>query len=209
MYNSKAEIVTGFKFDKTESTIVLPPQHIRIGNKDYILIAEENGKLNILSRVGKERIKLNKTFDFSDIPIKKEGSDFVVITSDNVKKSISQNGEISSQTLQVSNDYTFEIEGTTKVTLDDNLLRINGLLVELPLGVYAKPQIFRVNKKTYIAITELKENKVYLYLKDGTLLPNFPIYGTTQIDLADANKNQKINVLVKGEPKEIILYQTD
>lgn len=208
MYDSNGKDVSGFKFNKASSSIVLPPQHIRIGNKDYILIAEENGKLNILSRVGKERIKLNKTFEFSEIPIEKEGSSFVVITK-NSKETISQNGKISSQSLQVSKNYKFTIEGTTKVTLDDHLLRINGQLVELPLGVYSKPQIFTVNKKTYIAVTELKESKVYLYKTDGSLLPNFPIYGTSQIDLADANRNKKFNVLVKGQPKEIILYQTN
>ena len=207
MYDGQGKDVSGFTFNKASSSIVLSPQHIRIGNKDYILIAEENGKLNILSRVGKERIKLNKTFDFSEIPIEKEGSNFVVITKNKSKETISQDGKVSSQALQVSKNYQFAIEGTTKVTLDDHLLRINGQLVELPLGVYSKPQIFSFNKESFIALTELKEHKVYLFNKSGKLFPNFPVYGTSEIDMADANKNKKINLIVKGQPKEVLLYQ--
>lgn len=207
MYDSQGKEVSGFTFKKAASKIILTPQHIRIGNNDYLLFAEENGKLNILSRVGKERLKLNKTFAFSAIPIEKEGSNFVVITNDNKKETITKEGKISTQTLQVSNNYHFTISGTLKVTLDDHLLRINGQLVELPFGKYSTPKIYTVNKKSYITVTEIKEHLVYLYDSSGKLLPNFPVYGTSEADLADANKNNKVTLLVKGQEKEVILYQ--
>ncbi|MCB0456137.1 MAG: hypothetical protein KDC91_00205 [Flavobacteriaceae bacterium] len=209
MYDPQGKEVSGFTFKKAASKIILPPQHIRIGNNDYLFFAEENGKLNILSRVGKERITLNKTFAFSNIPIEKEGSDFVVITKDNKKETITQDGKINTQSLQVSSNYHFTISGTVKVTLDDHLLRINGQLVELPLGKYGTPKIFTVNKKIYISVTELKENQVYLYDSSGKPMPSFPVYGTSEVDLADANKNNKVNLLVKGQGKEIILYQAN
>ena len=67
----------------------MSPQHFQLGNKDYIAIAEENGTLNLLSRRGKSRINVAKKFKFSDTPISKEDSKFVVITADNKKESIS------------------------------------------------------------------------------------------------------------------------
>src|SRR5690554_7864081 len=103
-----------------------------MGNKDYILIAEQDGKLNILSRVGKPRVKVSKTFKFSDIPITSEDKNFVVITKDNAKEQISEKGEVSSQKLDVSINYWFTTVGSLKATLDNNLLRINGKLAELP-----------------------------------------------------------------------------
>ncbi|MEZ4874650.1 MAG: PQQ-binding-like beta-propeller repeat protein [Flavobacteriaceae bacterium] len=209
MYDSKGDAVNGFSFKKASSPIAMTPQHIRMGTKDYIVIAEENGQLNILSRTGKERIKVSKTFSFSSIPVEKEGSQFVVISKDNVKTTITQEGKISAENLQVSQHYWFTILGNTKVTLDDHLLRINGQLAELPLGMYSKPNVFLVNKKTYVAVTELNEHKVYLFDGAAKLQPNFPIYGTSEIDLADANKNKKLNLLVQGQPKEVILYQVN
>ncbi len=211
MINSKGKTVRGFKFNKTKSDIVLPPQHIRMANKDYILIAEENGKLNIVSRVGKSRITVTKNFDFSAIPIAKEGEKFVVISKDpkptvQIKNSISQDGTVVSLPLNVTS-YWFTIHRKTKVTLDDNLLRINGKLVELPYGIYTPPKLFSENKKTFVTITETQENKVYVFNKLGELLPGFPLFGTTSIDIGDANKNGKINFLVKGGNKELLLYE--
>lgn len=206
MYDSKGKIVTGFTFKKAASPIVQAPQHIRMNNKDYIVIAEENGNLNILSRVGKQRIKVSQKFDFSEIPIRREGSNFVVITNDKQKKSISQTGKITIQPLEVADGYSFITRGTTKVTLDDNLLRINGKLVELPFGIYTAPTIHIINRKTYIAVTETQENKVYLYGRSGNLVNGFPIYGISHPDVSDATRNKMPNVVVQGGEKEIILY---
>jgi hypothetical protein len=206
MFDSKGKTVTGFTFKKTASRIVLPPQHLRMANKDYILIAEENGKLNVLSRVGKDRIKVNKTFRFSEMPISREGTNFVVITQEHNKESISRSGKVTSTKLKVSQNYWFEVRGDNKVTLDDNLLRINGKLIELPFGIYTRPLIFTSNRKTYITVSETQEKKVYVLDKSGTLLNGFPIYGNGLAALGDARNNGKNALVVKGNENEVLLY---
>ncbi len=208
MVDSKGKRVKGFKFKKAGSDIVLAPQHIRMASKDYILIAEKSGKLNILNRTGKPRITISKTFDFSEIPIAREAKKFVVITKDNSKNSIGQDGKITTIKLNVT-AYWFAIKGKIKVTLDDNLMRINGKLVELPFGIYTAPKIFIANQRTYISITETQENKVYLFNKLGELTNGFPLFGTSSIDLGDASKNGKMNIVVKGGAKEILLYEIE
>lgn len=206
MYDNQAKQVKGFTFKKTKTNIVLPPQHIRLGNKDYLLIAEESGNLNILNRVGTSRINVDHNFNFSKIPIQKEGSKFVIITKDNTKKIISQSGKVNSQKIAVTGAYSFNIKGQTKVTLDDNLLRINGNLVELPFGIYTAPEIFTVNRTTYITLTETQEKKVFVLKKSGTIVSGFPIYGSDVASLGDAKNNKRLYVVAKGESNEIILY---
>jgi hypothetical protein len=206
MYDSKGKTVKGFSFKKAKSKIVLPPQHFQLGNKDYIAIAEENGNLNLLSRRGKSRINVQKKFKFSEIPIAKEGSKFVVITVDNKKERISQSGKVTSLSLDVSSNYSFSIKGTTKVTLDDNLLRIKGKLVELPFGIYTKPQLFFANRTIYISITETQENKVYLYGSAGSLINGFPVFGTSVASIANSSKKGGLKIVVRGEKNEIIEY---
>ena len=206
MLDGKGKKVKGFKFKKTKSNIVFPPQHFRIKSKDYIIIAEENGKLNILSRIGKPRVTVSKTFDFSNTPITLEKSKLVVINKDNSKNSVGLDGKTITNKLKVTS-YHFTVKGKTKVTLDDNLMRINGVLIELPFGIYTAPTISIVNRKTYISITETQENKVYVYNKSGNLLSGFPVYGTSIIDLGDLTKNGKTNFLVKGAAKNILLYE--
>lgn len=207
MLDSKGKNVKGFTFKKTKSPITLAPQHIQIGSKDYILVAEKDGKLHILSRTGKSRISVSKKFEFSKIPIAKEATNFVVITKNNTKHSISQTGKVISKKLNVSNSYWFTVNGKTKATLDDNILRINGKLVELPFGIYTQPQIFNVNRKNYISITETQENKLYIYTKFGELLPNFPVYGTSLAQLNNALNNKKMLVLIGSGPKSFVIYE--
>ncbi len=209
MYDKNGKSVKGFGFNKAKSNIVQAPIHIRMGNKDYIVIAEESGKLNILSRVGKSRVSVSKNFNFTDIPIADEDNTFVVITKENTKERISQDGKISSQKLDVGNNYWFAIRGNAKVTLDDNLLRINGKLTELPLGIYTNPQLFSVGRNSYVTITETQEKKVYVFDQNGKVLNGFPVYGTSVASMDDGRGKNKIIVVTKGDAKSIILYSSN
>ena len=208
MYDKNGKRVTGFGFNKSKSPIVQPPKHIRMGNKDYIVIPEENGKLNILSRVGKPRISVNTTFEFSEVPIAEEDNTFVVISKKHIKQRIDQQGKVSSQKLDVGSNYWFSMMGNTKVTLDDNLLRVDGKLASLPLGLYTHPQLFKINGTVYITITETQEKKVYVFDKNGSLLSGFPVYGTSAASMGKGNGKNSLSIAVKGDEKAVILYTT-
>ena len=207
MYDSKGKRVKGFNFKKTKTPLVFPPKHIRIGAKDYIVLAEENGKATFLSRTGKERISVGDTFKFGATAIQKEGAGFVIISEDKKKHTISTKGKVTSQNLEVSDSYYFKTLGNTKVTLDDNLLRINGILVELPFGIYSEPQLINHNKSTYIAVTDLQEHQVYIYDKNSKLLAGFPVFGTSKAMLGSQGK--KLLLVTTGSDKEVLCYQVN
>lgn len=209
LYNKDGKTVKGFSFSKAKSNIVQAPTHIRIGKKDYIVIAEENGTLNILSRVGKSRVSVSKKFNFSEIPVTVEDNTFVVITKENTKERISGDGKVSAQKLNVGIGYWFAINGTTKATLDNNLLRIDGKLAELPIGLYSKPELFEVYRKTYATITETQENKVYVFDKNGNLVNGFPVYGTSEASIGKSGSKNGVNLTVKGDSKGVIVYAID
>lgn len=204
MYDKNAKLVTGFGFKKAKSSIVQSPIHIRMGSKDYIVIAEENGSLNILSRVGKSRVSVSKKFNFSSIPIAEEDNTFVVITKENTKERITPDGKVSSLKLDVGANYWFTISGNTKATLDDNLLRINGKLAELPLGIYTQPQLYKINRNYYTTITETQEKKVYVFDENGKLQNGFPVYGTSEASLSQGKRTT--NLVVKGGADSVIMY---
>ena len=65
MVDKNANLVKGFKFSETNNKIINHVKHFRIQGKDYIIVQEINGKLYILDRRGKERIKLNKKINLS------------------------------------------------------------------------------------------------------------------------------------------------
>ncbi|PKP25601.1 MAG: hypothetical protein CVU03_07015 [Bacteroidetes bacterium HGW-Bacteroidetes-2] len=207
MYDNKAKTVNGFTFNKANSKIVFPPKHLRIANKDYVLIAEENGKLHILHRSGAARININTTFDFGQNEIYNEDGQFVFITSENAKVTIDTNGKVSSQKLNIPSKMVWEIIGKTKVTLEDNILRINDNRLELPFGVYTHPKISVSNQRVLISITDIQQQRTYVYNSLAELLPNFPVYGTSIMDLGDATNNARPNGVVKGENNGVVLYE--
>lgn len=205
MYDKNAKIVTGFGFKKAQNDVVQSPVHIRMGNKDYIVIAEKNGKLNILNRMGRTRVNVSKNFNFSDIPITQEDGKFVVITAENSKESISDKGDVSSIKLDVGS-YWFTTLNTLKATLDDNLLRINGKLAELPLGVYSEPQLYRTGGTTYTVITEIQEKKVYLFDENAKLISGFPVFGSSKASISTRN-SKNTYLVVRGDLNGVIVYQ--
>lgn len=52
-----AQLVDGWEFDKTTDTVSLPVQHHNIGGKDHLFVVDSKGKVYVLDRHGKPRIK--------------------------------------------------------------------------------------------------------------------------------------------------------
>ncbi len=90
--------------------------------------------------------------------------------------------------------------------MDDNMLRINGKLLELPFGIYSRPEVFNANRETYVSVTETQENKVYVYTKTGKLLNGFPVFGSSIARLGNASKKGVNCLVVQGGPKEVVIY---
>lgn len=206
LYDNQGKTVRGFDFKKPAGAIVQPPSHIRMGNKDYIVFPEENGTLHILNRQGKPRVTVKEKFEFSEIPIVPEDNYFIVIDRKNNKFRISESGEVSSLKLNVHNNYWFTTLNQTKVTLDDNLLRVNGKLLDLPLGTFSQPQIFTISGKTYVAITEMQEKKVYVFDSDNNLLSNFPVFGSSLATIASKGLKSGKYLVARGDDSAIIVY---
>lgn len=206
MYDSKGKMVKGFTFKKTESDIVFSPKHIRLGNKDYIVIAEKNGTVHLLSRTGKTRINVKEKFKINTSGIQELKLDFTFITTENEQIKISQSGRITKQKLNGAGEHRLLANGKTTVALQDNILTINDKKTELPFGIYTTPQVHNSNNKTYISVTETQENKVYVYDVNGRLLEGFPVYGTAKAILHRDNDNNLL-LLTQGTSKQVLVYE--
>ena len=207
MYDSKGRSVKGFGFNSTDSKVLFPPRHIRMGNKDYIVIAEESGKLNILSRQGRHRVRVNERFDFSDNEWFQYEGHF--ISSNNLGELIliNKNGKVSNQNLNLAQNHKIDATSNLLVSFSENILRIRDKEVVLDFGLYTEPQIFLENNKYYISITDLQTQKVYVFDSNAELLSGFPVYGTSTIDLSNINNDNAPEFVVKGDKGEILIYR--
>ncbi|UJH89806.1 hypothetical protein LZ575_12335 [Antarcticibacterium sp. 1MA-6-2] len=206
MYDSKGSIVKGFGFDKAASEISQSPQHIRMGNKDYIVFPEKEGKLNILSRQGKQRVKVNTKLDLSENGWFENNGNFVSVNTEGELLKINENGKINREKSGFEVPPFLTATENTLVLQSENILKINDNTVTLDFGLYTRPQIFEIGGKTFITITDTQSQKVFIFNEDATLVQGFPVYGTSSVDIYQAEDGAFI-LGVLGEKNSAILYR--
>ena len=207
MYNGKGDIVNGYKYDKAEANILAAPQHFRIGKKDYIVFKLENGRLKITNRVGNTRVNVKDKFSFSENDIKLYQNKFTFTSEDGILYQIDSQGKSTSSNLNLAKDHGMDATSRTLVIMNDNILRIRDKKVELELGVYSKPIIFYLNDKIYVSVTDIQNQKIYLYDSQGASIPNFPIFGSSNIDMADMNLNKRAEFVFKDQENSIKVFK--
>ncbi|TVZ15395.1 ribonuclease HII [Maribacter sp. MAR_2009_72] len=207
MYNSKGEIVKGFTYTSAEGNIEGTPQHFRIGRKDYLVFKLANGLLRIVNRVGKTRIPVKEKFSFSNNPVQLYQNKFTFTTLDGSLVQIDTQGKVTSSKLQLTKDHGMDATSKTLAIMNDNILRIRDKKVELELGVYSKPEIFYLNDKIYVSVTDIQNQKIYVFDSQAKPIPDFPIFGSSSIDMADINNNKKVEFVFKDQENSIKVYK--
>lgn len=206
MYNSKARIVSGFKYTEAKSDILGPPKHIRIGQRDYLVFKLVDGTLKILSRVGSERITVNESIQFSDNEVYLYRNKFILTDKSGTLFSIDTNGKVSKSDLNLNEDHRIDATSKTLATLNENTITVKGRNRNLDLGVYLKPEIFYVYDKIYVSTTDIQNARVYLFDSSNRPIPGFPVYGNSIVDLADMDKDGKLELVTKDKENSLIVY---
>lgn len=207
MYNNQMQIVSGFKYTEAQSPILSSPKHFRVSNKDYLIFQLEDKSLKILHRTGHERLKVRPKIDFSDNEIFLYKNKFSVTNKKGVLHQIDTQGKLTSTNFNLSNDHGMYTTSKTLVFMDDNVLSIKGKKVELDLGVYTKPKIFYIYDKIYVSVTDIQNQKIYLFDSQAKPIPNFPVFGNSLIDMVDMDNDKKLELVAKDQENSIIVYK--
>ena len=209
MYDNTFKLVKGFKFNTAKSNIIAAPKHIRIGTKDYIIVAENNGKLHVLNRQGQSRTSVKSTFDFNPlITIKSQGNNLLFKDAKHVVTQVNTaTGKVTKLDILQGDTNHFNVNDNLIVKLENEKLTIKDKTIELDLGNYTSPEIFYINKKYYISVTDLDTRKVYLFDSNATILEKFPVYGQSKISATNMDSDKNIEFAVKGEDNSILIYK--
>ena len=209
MYDAEGKTVKGFTYGKATARITHQPVHLRIDTKDYLLFCLENGRLDILSRVGKVRVPVKEQFSFGPEPPIKKDSQFIFWTEDGSQIQIAPNGAVIKLTAKSPSEYRLVHYGPHTVEFDDPLLRIDQHLIELPLGRYTGPQVFKYGNKLRSVMIDQDTQNIYIYNSLGKLVTDGPVFGSSQVDIADLDKNKSLEMVVQGQADEILIYGID
>lgn len=207
MYNAKNKLVNGFTFKSTNGKIICRPKHFRIGSKDYIVFKTKT-KLHILDRTGKTRVTPKTSSNYSDKDIYLYEDKFTTTTNKGELITVDTRGNTAIQNYNLSSEnHNIETTSKTLVLQTENKLTIKRNTLELDYGNYSEPNIFYLNDKIYVTVTDLQSQKIYLYDSQAKLLPNFPVYGNSSVELNNIDKDRNLEFVTKGENNSIILYQ--
>lgn len=206
MYDVNAKPINGFTFKAANGTIICQPKHFRIGSKDYISFKTQN-KLYILDRTGRTRVSPKIDYTYSNQPIFLYNNTFTTTSLSGDLVTVDTKGSVFSRALNLGENHYLETSSKTLVTLSENKLSIKSKTTELDYGEYSNCNLFYIDDKIYVSVTDLQSHKIYLFDSQSILLDNFPVYGNSPIELDHIDKYRNLEFVTKGESNSIILYQ--
>lgn len=206
MYNRQGKIVKGFTYTRAGSPVLPSPQHIRFGNRDYLVFRLENGELKILDRVGKNRIRVNEKIDFSGNEVYAYKNQFAVTDKSGNLYMIDEKGKVSVTGLDLNQDHGMEATGKSMAIMNENILKIKDKEVVLDYGVYTAPRIFYLYDTIYVSVTDIQSRRTYLFNSRAELFPGFPVLGSSGAELSDLDKDRRPELVVKGQDESIMVY---
>ena len=207
MYNNRGKRLNGFTLKKVSSNIIAPPKHIRLQSKDYILIPLENNTLKIVSRTGKDRVKVKGKIAFTNNGIFSYLNTFTTTDQGGHLIQVDTKGNRVASSLNLSPNHRIDATTKTLVTLSENTLNIKGIPVKLPYGEYTPPKIFYLNNTLYFSTTDTADQKVYLFYSNGEAVEGFPVYGKSAVDISNSDKDKALEMVVATEDNSILIYE--
>jgi hypothetical protein len=228
-FDAKGNEIKGWNFKAKSGKIIRPPQHIRIGNKDYVLAVSNTYTVYLLDRKGDERVKLDNKMP----PMAKQSDIYL-----DFGKDILQTKMVYADTLGIPVNYFFN-GAVDRLNIKENAsshefvyadINNNGLgqylfLSKGKLSLYDSDktllfsnrlenekirhlQVLTFGKENhFISVVDVENNRVYLYDSFGNLEDGMPLYGSTKTALGDLNKDGKMNLVVGSSDGKIYTYQ--
>ena len=205
MYDLNGTSVKGFKYNSSQ-TISSQPIHVRFRGKDFIAFSAGK-QLKLLDRRGDVRVKVKEAIDFSNEGIYFYNSLFTTTNTKGDLVQVNTKGSVSRQNLGLDSKHAITTSSKTLVTRSENKLSIKSNVIDLDYGSYTPPSLFYLKDKIYITITDLQSKKVWIFNSQGNAFPKVPVFGTSAIDLANADGDSALEFVTKSDSNSLILYQ--
>ena len=228
LYDKEGNIVTGWKFGKTDAKVNSRIQHFKIGTKDYIVFADSM-KTYILNRRGEDRIKVKKFFSKSPknkfYLLKNEGNYFFVTTDrSGIVYYIDLDGNITTKDFgRFSPDHYFKLLDVDKDGYKDYIFSDKNVFVVYDMNknkkfeyqfenkILYEPIIFKFpNNVVKIGIVDRMASLIYLFNSDGSIYNDFPLEGNSPFTIGHFNNNSlKFNLIVGGRDSFLFNYEVN
>lgn len=228
MYDKHGSVVEGWDFEGTEERMIRPPQHIRIEQKDYILITDSSGAIHLLDRRGNIRYEVDERIAPSEhTPLvvnenKSIGASELVYTdTTGAVVKLRFEGKRSRFHLkeEMEEPYFFthkDLESDGKkesILLEGNELAVfntdeeqrfaysfDSTLVDPPLYFHSPEEMGMVG------VLDRKSKEAYLFDRTGALKDGMPLFGSTLFSVGDINRDGYLELVIGSEEGDLYCY---
>lgn len=217
VYDLEGNLITGWRFGKTESVVRGEIQHFRIREKDYIVLSDKN-RTYFLDRRGRDRFKVKEPVAFSprnpftlDMNMREEKPRWISTDTLGSIKAVYVDGTVKELLKQeLSSDHYFRMGDLDKdgvpefIIADEDELsvlyqdgrrlfsyKVRGKISEMP-------DLYKFSASDVkIGITDRSRNRIYLVNSDGSLYEGFPLEGSTRFSIGYfAGSDSRFNLIV-------------
>ena len=199
-------------------------EYLVSNGKDYLFITDENGNVLCVNRKGDERLKLKRQFKkarHSDFYINRTNSKGEFITTD-VKGNlvyITSNGKISKTSFgDFTEDHFFlykDLSGNNvndfiflnkkKLIVFDRFKQVN-YTYAFSHNITIQPIFFKgKGNRNFLAVVCAKEEKVYIFDKNGLVFTDLGIKGTSEFITGSLNNDDNTNLII-GSGNKVLNY---
>ncbi len=230
LYDIEGNMITGWKFGKTESMVTEEIQHFRVNDKDYIVAVDQN-RAYFLDRRGRERIRLKDRVVLSsqnplilDMNIREERPRWISTDTAGNVRAIYLDGSVSSLlSREMSPDHFFSMEDMNRdgvpeyifVDGDDlDIVKQDGKRLfsfKVKERISDRPDIYKFSSSEIkIGITDRSRNRIYLINSDGSLYEGFPLKGSTRFSIGYfKGSDSRFNLIVGSENNFLYNYSIE
>ena len=230
LYDIEGNMITGWKFGKTESMVTEEIQHFRVNDKDYIVAVDQN-RAYFLDRRGRERIRLKDRVVLSsqnplilDMNIREERPRWISTDTAGNVRAIYLNGSVTSLlSREMSPDHFFSMEDMNRdgvpeyifVDGDDlDIVKQDGKRLfsfRVKERISDRPDIYKFSSSEIkIGITDRSRNRIYLINSDGSLYEGFPLKGSTRFSIGYfKGSDSRFNLIVGSENNFLYNYSIE
>ncbi len=230
LYDIEGNMVTGWKFGKTESMVTGEIQHFRVNDKDYIVAVDQN-RAYFLDRRGRERIRLKERLVLSpqnplilDMNIREERPRWISTDTSGSVTAIYLDGSVSRLlSREISPDHFFSMEDMNRDGIPEFIF-VDGDKLDIVMqdgkrlfsfkvkgSISDMPDIYKFSASDVkIGITDRSRNRIYLINSDGSLYEGFPLEGSTRFSIGYfTGSDSRFNLIVGSENNFLYNYSIE
>jgi hypothetical protein len=230
LYDIEGNMISGWRFGKTESVVTGTIQHFRVEDKDYIVAVDRN-RIYILDRQGRERVRLKDRLVLSsrnpltlDMNIREERPRWISTDTSGSVVAIYMDGSVSRVlSREVSADHFFSMVDLTRDGVPEFIFADGDELDVLEQdgkrlfsyrvrgSISYMPDIYKFSASDVkIGITDHSRNRIYLINSDGSLYEGFPLEGSTRFSIGYFKGSEsRFNLIVGSDNNFLYNYSIE